>query len=481
MASSSSNVVGVHYRVGKKIGEGSFGVIFEGTNLLNNQQVAIKFEPRKSDAPQLRDEYRTYKILVGCPGIPNVYYFGQEGLHNILVIDLLGPSLEDLFDHCNRRFSIKTVAMLAKQMLLRVQTIHEKNLIYRDIKPDNFLIGRPTTKTPNIVHVVDFGMAKQYRDPKTKQHIPYRERKSLSGTARYMSINTHLGREQSRRDDLEALGHVFMYFLRGGLPWQGLKAATNKQKYEKIGEKKQTTPIKDLCEGFPEFLKYLDYVRNLGFEDTPDYDYLQELFALALKNANEVDDGEFDWSKLNDGQPWDHKSSYLPPQHTGSRNPNTNTNTNPNNNGPKGSRQGYAHGAKDRSPSTPQQAFRNKDLPKEPSGSQGNQQPHYARQQQGVQKGNKNRGSGVVAAADVGKYGLSNASMQPQFSNQPGTSVATKGNNNWNGNMNAGRFGSAQPQNATSPGHPHGDQTDSDVNKPFSRKVLDFILCKSCF
>jgi casein kinase 1 len=250
-SSSSSNIVGVHYKVGKKIGEGSFGVIFEGTNLLNSQTVAIKFEPRKSDAPQLRDEYRSYKILSGCPGIPQVYYFGQEGLHNILVIDLLGPSLEDLFDMCGRKFSVKTCCMTARQMLSRVQTIHEKNLIYRDIKPDNFLIGRPGTKGAGTIHVVDFGMAKQYRDPKTKQHIPYRERKSLSGTARYMSINTHLGREQSRRDDLEALGHVFFYFLRGGLPWQGLKAATNKQKYEKIGEKKQSTPIAELGEGYP--------------------------------------------------------------------------------------------------------------------------------------------------------------------------------------------------------------------------------------
>ncbi|KZZ96971.1 Protein kinase-like domain protein [Ascosphaera apis ARSEF 7405] len=314
--SSSSNVVGVHYRVGKKIGEGSFGVIFEGTNLLNSQQVAIKFEPRKSEAPQLRDEYRTYKILVGCPGIPNVYYFGQEGLHNILVIDLLGPSLEDLFDHCNRRFSIKTTVMVAKQMLSRVQTIHEKNLIYRDIKPDNFLIGRPGTKAANVIHVVDFGMAKQYRDPKTKQHIPYRERKSLSGTARYMSINTHLGREQSRRDDLEALGHVFMYFLRGGLPWQGLKAATNKQKYEKIGEKKQTTPINELCENFPEeFNKYLTYVRNLGFEDTPDYDYLRDLFTQALKKTGEVEDGEYDWMKLNNGRGWEASKSYSSQNH----------------------------------------------------------------------------------------------------------------------------------------------------------------------
>ncbi|KAI8837785.1 casein kinase-1 [Chytriomyces cf. hyalinus JEL632] len=296
-------MVGTHFKVGKKIGEGSFGVIYEGLNILTNLPIAIKFEPRKSDAPQLRDEYKTYRLLANSLGIPQAYYFGQEGLHNVLCIDLLGPSLEDMFDLCHRKFSVKTACMVAKQMITRVQTIHEKNLIYRDIKPDNFLIGRlsrygnPSHPHPSsLVYMVDFGMAKQYRDPKTKTHIPYREKKSLSGTARYMSVNTHLGREQSRRDDLEALGHVFFYFLRGSLPWQGLKAATNKQKYEKIGEKKQSTPIKELCEGHPEeFSIYQNYVRDLKFDAEPDYEYLKGLMNKVLAKNGLIDDGVYDW------------------------------------------------------------------------------------------------------------------------------------------------------------------------------------------
>lgn len=304
--SNSSSRVGVHYKVGSKIGEGSFGIIFEGINLLNNQQVAIKFEPRKCEAPQLRDEYRSYRILNDVPGVPKAYFFGQEGVHNILVIDLLGPSLEDLFDWCGRRFSVKTVVQVAKQMIQRVQGIHEHNMIYRDVKPDNFLIGKPDTPEANQVYVVDFGMAKQYRDPKTKSHIPYREKKALSGTARYMSINTHLGREQLRRDDLESLGHVFMYFLRGLLPWQGLKAPTNKQKYERIGMKKQSTPVNELCQGFPiQFAQYLTYVRNLRFDEEPDYDYLVGLMDKALQLIDATEDGHFDWMDLNGGRGWD--------------------------------------------------------------------------------------------------------------------------------------------------------------------------------
>lgn len=304
--SSNNSVVGLHYKIGKKIGEGSFGVLFEGSNIINGVAVAIKFEPRKTEAPQLRDEYRTYKHLQGCDGIPNAYYFGQEGLHSILVIDLLGPSLEDLFDWCGRKFSVKTVVQVAIQMLNLIEEVHSRDLIYRDIKPDNFLIGRQGYPNENKVHLIDFGMAKQYRDPRTKQHIPYREKKSLSGTARYMSINTHLGREQSRRDDLEALGHVYFYFLRGQLPWQGLKAPTNKQKYEKIGDKKRTTSAMILCDGLPhQFAEYLDAVRSLPFEADPAYEEYRMLLLSILDDMGTHCDDDYDWMRLNGGKGWD--------------------------------------------------------------------------------------------------------------------------------------------------------------------------------
>lgn len=154
--------------------------------------------------------------------------------------------------------------------------MHSKSFIHRDIKPDNFLMG--LGRRANLVNIIDFGLAKKYRDPKTHIHIPYRENKNLTGTARYASINTHLGIEQSRRDDIESLGYVLMYFLRGSLPWQGLKAATKKQKYEKISERKMGTPIEVLCRGYPsEFVTYFQYVRSLRFDDKPDYSYLRKL------------------------------------------------------------------------------------------------------------------------------------------------------------------------------------------------------------
>ncbi|KAH7657530.1 Non-specific serine/threonine protein kinase protein [Dioscorea alata] len=285
------------FRLGRKIGSGSFGEIYLGTNIQTNEEVAIKLENVKTKHPQLLYESKLYRMLQGGTGVPSVKWFGNEGEYNALVIDLLGPSLEDLFNFCNRKLSLKTVLMLADQMINRVEFVHGKSFLHRDIKPDNFLVG--LGRRANQVYIIDFGLAKKYRDSATHQHIPYRENKNLTGTARYASMNTHLGIEQSRRDDLESLGFVLMYFLRGSLPWQGLKAGTKKQKYEKISEKKVSTSVEALCRGYPsEFASYFHYCRSLRFDDKPDYAYLKRIFRDLFIREGFQFDYIFDWTIL---------------------------------------------------------------------------------------------------------------------------------------------------------------------------------------
>eukprot|EP01035_Chromulina_nebulosa_P016945 gene16945-22437_t len=288
--------VGKKYRLGRKIGCGSFGDIYWGMDVTTGEEVAIKLESVKTKHPQLLRELKIYKSLHHTVGVPSAKWFGVEGEYNVLVMDLLGKSLEDLFNECNRQFSLPTVLLLADQLLERLEFVHRKSLIHRDIKPDNFLMGRGFNS--QIVYVIDFGLSKLYRDPRSLRHIPYREGKSLTGTARYASIHTHMGIEQSRRDDLESLGYVLMYFLKGSLPWQGLQATTKRQKYERILQKKAATTVDGLCENHPdEFKQYFKYVKSLKFMDLPDYDFLRKLFRELYQRIGGPVPHVFDWEK----------------------------------------------------------------------------------------------------------------------------------------------------------------------------------------
>lgn len=301
--SANSLIVGLKYRLQHKLGSGSFGDIYQAVNFNTGEEVAVKLEPTKARHPQLSSEAKIYKILQGGNGIPSVKWFGQEKDFNVLVMELLGPNLEDLFNFCQRKFSLKTVLMLVDQMIGRVEHVHSRSFIHRDMKPENFVMG--IGKYCNKLYIIDFGLAKRYRDTRTKVHIPYREDKNLTGTARYASVNAHLGIEQSRRDDLESLGYVIMYFMRGSLPWQGLKAATKKQKYERISQKKLDTSVEVLTKSFPgEFGMYLNYCKGLKFDENPDYMYLRQLFRVLFRMNNHQYDFIYDWSTFKkDGNP----------------------------------------------------------------------------------------------------------------------------------------------------------------------------------
>lgn len=233
-------------------------------------------------------------------GIPAIHWFGVEGDYNIMVIDLLGQSLEDLFTLCKRKFSLKTVLMVADQVLQRLEFLHNNHFIHRDMKPDNFLVGISAKKTQHIIYIIDFGLSKRYRDPKTGEHIPYKDGKQLTGTARYASVNTHLGIEQSRRDDLEAIGYMLLYFLKGSLPWQGLNGRNKDDKYNRIKDKKVATTVEQLTAGVPEeavFTDYLMYCRNLRFDEKPDYQYCRKLFKDAMHRNGFEYDYMYDWVK----------------------------------------------------------------------------------------------------------------------------------------------------------------------------------------
>lgn len=279
----------------EKLGKGSFGQIYKCFNTQTKKEYAAKIESNSTTIPLLTHEYKMLKILEGGEGIPTPIFFKNQGMDTILVIESLGPNLEDILqDTKKKKFSLKTTLMIADQVLTRLNYIHDLGIIHRDMKPENFLV--PSHVRDTTIYIIDFGLARKYIDPKTNCHIPFKEGRTITGTVKYISTNVHKGYEQSRRDDLLSLCYIICYFIRGELPWDSVKAKVKEEKYKEIFEIKQEYSPEKLCENLPIELKiFFEYVFQLEFETKPNYTYLKSLIAKAIENTGNVNDMAFDW------------------------------------------------------------------------------------------------------------------------------------------------------------------------------------------
>ena len=280
---------------GKELGRGGFGALYQGQNVETNENVAIKYEFGVLGVnSHLYSEAKILSKIKGGIGVPEVYEYIKKDSGNYMVMELLGKSIDSLFNLCDKKFKMKTIMQIGIQMVKRVEYLHRKGFIHRDIKPANFLIGKNEKKS--IIYLIDYGLAKPYINRDTRLHIPFKRGKGLTGTARFVSLFTHKGIEQSRRDDIEGIAYNLIYLAKGSLPWQGIKVKKKKEKHSQIFEiKKKTTP-EELCRNLPiEFLALLNYSRTIDFEEMPYYRDIISMFESYMKKNNLEIDGTFDW------------------------------------------------------------------------------------------------------------------------------------------------------------------------------------------
>lgn len=295
-------VINNRYILGSKIGSGSFGDVYYGIDKQPNerskyQYVAIKLEKIANNNFLNDHENEIYKLIYEPNrGIARIFWNGVQDDYNVLVMELIGPSLEHLLKACNSKFTLETVSLVGKQVLKCINYIHSKGVIHRDIKPDNFLVKINT----NMLYLIDFGLCKKYVN-ENKEHIPMGKTKKFIGTLRYASINSHRGLELSRRDDLESIGYMLIYLAKGRLPWQGLVAKndSNEDIKQLIYQCKVNTRIDTLCSGLPfQFVEFISYIRNLEFSAQPNYRYLYELLDRIHKQNSSISKN-YDWNNID--------------------------------------------------------------------------------------------------------------------------------------------------------------------------------------
>ena len=281
------------YKAVKIIGIGSFGGVFQGINIKTKEIIALKFEKRDANSNLLREECVFLSLLKG-PGIPKLIAYGRYYNYNVLIQEILGFNLLQI-KILTHRYTIKDIGMMGIQIMDRIEFIHSKNIIHRDIKPENFTTGYEDVST---IYLIDFGIARKYRSSRTLKHVKFSLTGRMFGTVRYASYNASRGVEQSRRDDLESIGHMLIYLFSGKLPWKGvnIKDQQRKKKYLDMLLLKKYSPIEKICEDMPEaFMDYYGYCKNLKFEQDPDYEYLRNCFRKMLNDNFDINDFKFSY------------------------------------------------------------------------------------------------------------------------------------------------------------------------------------------
>jgi serine/threonine protein kinase len=289
--SPPTKLVDGRFEIEQKLGSGCFGQVYKAKEVSTGNIVAVKFSGQ-DDKDGLITEAEVLR-RVGQPpsqGYASLYAIISKGPIACLVVEMLGKSLQDCMDDVGKnKVDAISAALCGQQILLRIELLHSKGIVHRDIKPENFLVG--VGKKAHHVYIIDFGLSTEYY--KQAQHVTQGRKEQMTGTARYTSINAMKGVTQSRRDDLEAIGHMLLYFVRGRLPWSGLEAPTDVEKFRRICETKESIPLDTLCEGHPdEFKQYLQYTRALEFTQKPDYGMLR---GLMQKVRNNSADHDFEW------------------------------------------------------------------------------------------------------------------------------------------------------------------------------------------
>lgn len=278
------------------LGKGGFAFVFAGWDNLKNEHCAIKVEnkERKNASRSIKKEYRfSAKLHAAKCEVPRPIWCGRCEDRRVMVMQRLGDSLSDCFRLCGKRFSLQTTICVAIHLLKIIENVHNAGILHRDIKLQNFLVGY---KSCTEFYVCDFGLSDYYINPQDLKHIPLTKGHSRYGTVRYASLNNHRGVEQSRRDDLESLGFVLLYAVRGNLPWQTIRDEDRRQKWSKVYEMKRRANLEHLCDGLPDvFVKYMEMVRSLEFEERPEYGELRAMFEKQYKKSKFKRETKYDW------------------------------------------------------------------------------------------------------------------------------------------------------------------------------------------